>query len=820
MATPSSANALVLPGNLRFSAGGLPVTDLTGAIVKSITTGGLATVQLADGTEGTVQLTADTDVGATIRYPNVSYSAVTGTLTFSQRSGDPISANDLLAFEVPSNIGGSAALKITTVVGSGSVQDLHDLSGGNVFPSDLTAGDWAIVAHRASERVLIVPDLGNEGLTQNQVDARVEAGVLDWAEDGDASDIPRPKIPGGLVHVANQLSTYANNRITLTFDDTVAEDDLIVFSTTADQGTGAEEVSIQIGSTVRVLYDDHAGPVRNDGLEADTWYAAVVDSAQVRLLGSISDAGYSIHGIADAATPDGSDRVPFSDEGATGDPDAYIEWDDLVALVRNMFIYTKSRPQASEANLHDLAISALDRSGDICLNVPTRTSEATGTWADIVIDATTPEIEYTLGEEYVTSPVLDRFYYDRFRDDFWAGTDVGGGRIVLIQDVADDALADFLFNTADTVVWLHQHASDAEALTLIPTVLAGHEYFYWSTADEAIRKLDGPTFAAAGSVTDHYIWRQVFGSETSDATQLVDGASISGSVAAYDLGEEIDAGSEYEFWIFPDGADEPSAEAVISGRRLRDLAEQTSAPATLAGAVGIKIIHVSEDSILGTSFGHSTLWVWRGAADSDGDRTLHLALARNVSATVDVWRIPLAGAGGGSAGAASSEQQAGSSARSVTEFVTQDTALGGTTNNVQFSAGLAWNLFNSGGIEKDAIHEIVLVFGVGPRYDILIRIPKAVLDVMGYHATTSWDWTDSGDRIPAAYWSSEIGSLSHTQSHTFRPNFFTADARRQADTQSLFVFVRDNGSSIFGIAVVVSAGTQALYLRRAVVIHD
>ena len=37
MAVPASTNAVVLPGNLRFSSGGMPVDDLTGVFVKNVT---------------------------------------------------------------------------------------------------------------------------------------------------------------------------------------------------------------------------------------------------------------------------------------------------------------------------------------------------------------------------------------------------------------------------------------------------------------------------------------------------------------------------------------------------------------------------------------------------------------------------------------------------------------------------------------------------------------------------------------------------------------------------------------------------------------
>ena len=56
MATPSSVNAAILPGNLQFSDGGMPADFLTGAFIKSISTAGVATVQMPDGSESTVTL--------------------------------------------------------------------------------------------------------------------------------------------------------------------------------------------------------------------------------------------------------------------------------------------------------------------------------------------------------------------------------------------------------------------------------------------------------------------------------------------------------------------------------------------------------------------------------------------------------------------------------------------------------------------------------------------------------------------------------------------------------------------------------------------
>ena len=217
---------------------------------------------------------------------------------------------------------------------------------------------------------------------------------------------------------------------------------------------------------------------------------------------------FSVHSIGREAVPEGADKLPFSDEGTADDPNAYIEWDDAVALIRNVSVYTASLPQASADNLHDLVISAINREVHLCLNIPSRSDEATGTFNDVVGGATLELVEYS---EAITTPVLNRYYYDEFRDHFLVATDVGGGTIRLIQDVADDALATFLTTTSDAVLWLHHLTSDAEALRRLPTIPAAHEAFYFNETTREIRKLDGGTYLPAGSTADHFQWVNVAG---------------------------------------------------------------------------------------------------------------------------------------------------------------------------------------------------------------------------------------------------------------------------------------------------------------------
>ena len=274
-------------------------------------------------------------------------------------------------------------------------------------------------------------------------------------------------------------------------EEVSAEDVRSVFTDLKDSNVNksdeANELLPESGTTGHILTKTA------DGRE----YAAVPTAAATP---------FEIHGISAEAIPEGVDKFPFSNEGTTGDPNSYVEWDDIVDSIRNVKVYTKSRPQADADNNLTLAISAITREMDLCVNTPSRSSESTGDWSDITLGAA---LQIVNGEEDVDTPVLNRYYYGSFRDDFWFVTDVGGGVIRLIQDVADDALASFLTTSTNTVVWLHGLNSDEEALTHLTVLQANHEYFYFNKRSRTIRKLSNSTFTGAGDTANHYQWLPV-----------------------------------------------------------------------------------------------------------------------------------------------------------------------------------------------------------------------------------------------------------------------------------------------------------------------
>ena len=350
------------------------------------------------------------------------------------------------------------------------------------------------------------------------------AGAFKVVDAGDVGGmIPDAQIPASIMRDSEFTAAAVRGLLGLTSAEV---NDLLTGATifgqvlTLTQNDGTT-VPITIPTATPGLGD---GVVQSGAFNADqTELTLTLDNGgtvTISVPAALRMSAFSIHSILTEAVPVGVDRLPFSDEGAANDPNAYITWEDAVALIRNVFIYTSTRPQASEDYRNDVAISARDRSMDICLNVPHRTDEATGTFEAIVPGDV---IQYVQERKAVAVPVLDRYYYGYFRDDFWAGTDVGGGRIELLQDVADDALASFLTNNANSVLWLHSHPSDASLLVQLTALPAGREVFYWNSTDLTIRKLDSSTFVAAGSTTDHWQWLSLIPEGWADAVTVFAG---------------------------------------------------------------------------------------------------------------------------------------------------------------------------------------------------------------------------------------------------------------------------------------------------------
>ncbi len=166
---------------------------------------------------------------------------------------------------------------------------------------------------------------------------------------------------------------------------------------------------------------------------------------------------------------------------------------------------TGGLPEATSALEGHSAVDKNTEVAYICVNRPHRTSEATGTWANI---ATRSDLTIAHSRFDVT-PTDDQWLYENSTGFFYEGAIVSQApeRIEWIQDVADDALASSLSDVNNVVHYLYHHDADSEALALMTTLADGTEYFYFDTRNQVFRILDNDTFVAAGTPLDHFSWR-------------------------------------------------------------------------------------------------------------------------------------------------------------------------------------------------------------------------------------------------------------------------------------------------------------------------
>ena len=191
MAVTAGTTVMYLTGDIAFLAGGMPTTALIGAFVKSIDTSGSAVVQMADGTEATVQLLAsrisEGNAFPTTPEPNggdlhIFRGAVSSGLTWKDFDGTA-DLTAAVAGDVALRIG-SDWVKVGNLRAASTATWAQD---GNTDPIPISKIPDDIA--RDSE----LPDVSNF-LNQTQVDARVADRVQDWAETGNTDRIPEGKI--------------------------------------------------------------------------------------------------------------------------------------------------------------------------------------------------------------------------------------------------------------------------------------------------------------------------------------------------------------------------------------------------------------------------------------------------------------------------------------------------------------------------------------------------------------------------------------------------------------------------------------------------
>ena len=207
-------------------------------------------------------------------------------------------------------------LEHASLVGDGNITAAHIDSGSSADGTVLTAdgsGGSAFEAQAAG------------GLSESEVDARVTAGVLDFAETGNTDDVPVGKIPGGITHIESG-ATYNNNVISVSTAENVRGGDGILFAVPSPFGTSATQaVSLAITGQANSefpLHDRNGDALHEDDLTADAVYIAISDAASWDILvlpaGTGSGAGLSnttpsAHGIGQSGAAGTATEASRSD---------------------------------------------------------------------------------------------------------------------------------------------------------------------------------------------------------------------------------------------------------------------------------------------------------------------------------------------------------------------------------------------------------------------------------------------------------------------------------------------------------------------------
>ena len=206
-------------------------------------------------------------------------------------------------------------LEHASLVGDGNISAAHISSGSSADGTVLTADGSSGSAFEA------LPS----GLSESEVDARVTAGVLDFAETGNTDDVPVGKIPGGITHIESG-ATYNNNVITVSTAENVRGGDGILFAVPSPFGTSATQaVSLAITGQANSefpLHDRNGDALHEDDLTADAVYVAISDAASWDILvlpaGTGSGAGLSnttpsAHGIGQSGAAGTATEASRSD---------------------------------------------------------------------------------------------------------------------------------------------------------------------------------------------------------------------------------------------------------------------------------------------------------------------------------------------------------------------------------------------------------------------------------------------------------------------------------------------------------------------------
>ena len=216
-----------------------------------------------------------------------------------------------------------------SLVGDGTVSADHISSGSAADGEVLTADGSGGSAFAA------VPD---SGLSESEVDARVTAGVQDFAETGNTDNVPVDKIPGSLTHRQAAAVTVSGSTLTIPTEDSVQGGDTVLFVIPSPWSvTGNLTVRVSQGGNVQAsttfALNDRVGTRLTGGdVVADEEMKIVLATDWRSLVHPVgTGTAFDLHEDVTTAisTLDDNDRFVVSDENLSGDPNRYVTLESL-----------------------------------------------------------------------------------------------------------------------------------------------------------------------------------------------------------------------------------------------------------------------------------------------------------------------------------------------------------------------------------------------------------------------------------------------------------------------------------------------------------
>ena len=408
---------------------------------------------------------------------------------------------DVIVFASPDASGASGTIGIGRDQG-GDIFDLHSNDGADVNASDLTTGRIFQALKRASDYVLLTDinaggDGGGGGLTQAQVDARVQAGVSDWAETSNTDLIPDSKISsniardegipddGGTVLHQTATTTWSatDGRLSVTLDRNPVHGDVVAFVAPDTSGQTAATAIV-----LRVLHDGQtAADVSLRDHNGDNLLPSDIEDGRMLVAVRLSSTFRLVEGV--------DELVDITDSGL---------------------------PEAGEAQAGRLFIDRVRKSASFLTEDRVAQTDAVGDFTDYAESETNgpylgPFANDTDANTHVTNADedLNKFYWNfhthAFR--YWKKTEVTPGVFDWHWSAVTDpatwlaARESFDHSASGTeAVWLGDGATDAELRGRIPHDIAdaSRAYGVRTSGTIKVRKIDGSAYTAPVNASTTY----------------------------------------------------------------------------------------------------------------------------------------------------------------------------------------------------------------------------------------------------------------------------------------------------------------------------